>query len=588
VGIVDEDIVRVRQATDLVSVITQYTQLKRVGRRFQGLCPFHSERSGSFSVNAEEGLYYCFGCGVKGDAITFVREKEQLDFVGAVEWLAGKASITLNYTTDNESQDRKRKSYLHEIVDRSVEWYHERLLTDPDAGPARSYLRNRGYGVDLVKKFKLGWSPDAWDALAKYLKVPSKDLTDSGLGFVNRRGRQQDAFRARIMFPIYDAQKSAVGFGGRIMPDVDPKGPKYKNSSESKVYAKSRILYGLNWAKGEIVSADRVVVCEGYTDVIGFSQAGVDQAVATCGTSLTEEHVKLLRRFSRKVVLAFDADSAGQNAAMRFYEWEKKYDVDVSVADMPKGLDPGELAMTDPGLLKQSVENAKPFLAFRIDRLMTSSDLSSVEYRVKAGEKALEMISEHPDALVKEQYLIEIASRLRLSPDLLRKQLSGRRTKTQDKIGQVSKERVDASRGTPELEALKLLVADSDVVKDMLAAELFSDELCAAAFHYYSVSENLHEAIETSGPEVGELLHKVSVDSSTAEALDVASLLWMAYLERLMNTTRSHNPTGELDSDTVEQHTWMRMRLEELKDQKSQESVVSELVSWLSSESSEN
>jgi len=588
VGIVDEDISRVREATDIVSVISQYTQLKRVGRRFQGLCPFHSEKSGSFSVNAEDGLYYCFGCQVKGDAITFVREKEQLDFVAAVEWLAAKASITLNYTNSNEGEDRKRKSHLQNIVLEAVEWYHKQLLDDPSAGPARSYLRKRGFDSELVKRYKLGWSPDNWDSLSKALKVSSKDLTDAGLGFVNRRGRQQDSFRARIMFPIFDAQDKAVGFGGRIMPGADPKGPKYKNSSESKVYTKSRILYGLNWAKTDIVAQDRVIICEGYTDVIGFAQAGVNQAVATCGTSLTEDHVKLLRRFTKKVVLAFDADAAGQNAAERFYEWEKTYEVDVVVADIPEGLDQGELAISDPALLKTCVDEAKPFLAFRIDRLIRSSDLSSVEYRAKAAEKVIEMVREHPDSLVRDQYAMEISSRLRLQPELVRSQLNGQRSTKATRLVSVSKERIDANRGSPELEALKLLVADPETVQTLLTAELFSDDLCAAAYQFFVTSENLHDAIEKSGPEVGELLHKVSVDSSSASATDVASLLWRAYLERLMDVSRSDNQIGLIESDIVEHHTWMRMRLEELKDQNSQQQVVEDLVAWLGNETGEN
>ncbi|MGB5757521.1 MAG: DNA primase, partial [Acidimicrobiales bacterium] len=334
-GIVDEDIGRVREASDIVAIISQYTQLRRVGRRFQGLCPFHAEKSPSFSVNAEEGLYYCFGCGVRGDAITFVREKEHLDFVGSVEWLAGKAGITLNYTDAGGGEDRRRKTKLQEAIAGAVAWYHDRLLTGGDAGAARSYLRQRGFDGATVRKFQVGWAPDGWDTLARSLRLSNADLTDSGLGFVNRRGRQQDAFRNRILFPVFDAQGTAVGFGGRVLPGGD--GPKYKNSSESTVYAKSRLLYGLNWAKTEIVEADEVVVCEGYTDVIGFASAGLGRAVATCGTALTEEHVKLLRRFARRVVLAFDADAAGQNAAARFYEWERAHDLDVAVADLPAG-----------------------------------------------------------------------------------------------------------------------------------------------------------------------------------------------------------------------------------------------------------
>ena len=224
----------------------------------------------------------------------------------------------------------------------------------PDAGPARDYLRSRGYDGDVVRQFRLGWAPDDWDALAKSLKLPEKVLSDSGLGFVNRRGRAQDFFRARILFPICDPSGRPVALGGRILPprpgQAPPERPepKYKNSQESPIYSKRRTLYALNWAKQDVIAQGEVVVCEGYTDVIGCFQAGVPWAVATCGTALAEEHFTLLRNFAKRIVLAYDADSAGQSATSRVYEWERKHEVDVVVADLPGGSDPGDLARTDP------------------------------------------------------------------------------------------------------------------------------------------------------------------------------------------------------------------------------------------------
>ena len=423
-GIVDEDVARVRETVDVVAVVSEYTQLRKVGLRYQGLCPFHTEKSPSFSVNIEEGLYHCFGCGVGGDMITFIREKEQLDFVGAVEWLANKAQITLRYTDSGQGEERRRKSTLQDSIAKAVEWYHHRLLTSEDAGPARSYLRQRGYNGDMVREYQLGWAPDAWDLLARSLRLSNDDLTDSGLGFVNRVGKQQDAFRGRILFPIHDAQGNAVGFGGRNMPGND--GPKYKNSAESTVYAKSKVLYGLHLAKTSIVEADEVIVCEGYTDVIGFAQAGLPRAVATCGTALTEEHVKLLRRFARRVVLSFDADAAGQNAAARFYEWESQHDLDVAVVDLPGGGDPADLAQTDPDALRSAVDDARPFLEFRVDRAINAVDRGTNEGRAKAAERALAMVSEHPDPLVRDQYVMTVASRCQFEPDLIRSMLRDR------------------------------------------------------------------------------------------------------------------------------------------------------------------
>ncbi|HEX9968507.1 MAG TPA: CHC2 zinc finger domain-containing protein, partial [Acidimicrobiales bacterium] len=240
-GIVGEDVARVRAATDFVHVASEHIALRRVGRRYVGLCPFHAEKSPSFSVNAEEGLYYCFGCQAKGDVITFVREVEHLDFAEAVERLAARAGIQLRYDDAAEGKDRQRRSRLIEAMEKAVDWYHERLLSSPDAAAARGYLRSRGYDGETVRAFRIGWAPDEWHALASALKLPDDVLQDTGLGFLNRYHRQTDAFRGRVMFPIFDASGKPVAFGGRILPGGE--GPKYKNSPETPIYSKSRTLY---------------------------------------------------------------------------------------------------------------------------------------------------------------------------------------------------------------------------------------------------------------------------------------------------------------------------------------------------------
>ena len=423
-GIHDEDVARVREATDIVAVIGEYVQLKRVGRRWQGLCPFHAEKTPSFSVNAEMGVYHCFGCKVSGDAITFVREVEHADFPEAVERLAGRSGIALRYTAPGEGADRQKRGKLTEALEQAVEWYHQRLLTASDAGRARRYLRERGYDGDVVRQYKLGWAPDEWDALAVDLGVgtdkgmPAQVFSDAGLGFRNKARRIQDSFRARLLFPIFDPSGKPVGFGGRVLPDGE--GPKYKNSVDNAVYRKSRVLYGLNWAKQDIVNAGEVIVCEGYTDVIGFAQAGISRAVATCGTALTEDHVRVLRRYAPRIVLAFDADSAGQTAAERFSQWEHAFELEVAVADLPPGADPGDLAQSDPERLAAAVEGAVDFMDFRINRVLGEADLSTVKGQVRAGERAARLVAEHPNPEVRDKYLVGIADRCSVSADHLR------------------------------------------------------------------------------------------------------------------------------------------------------------------------
>ena len=281
----------------------------------------------------------------------------------------------------------------------------------------------------MVRRFRLGWAPDDWDALAKALKLSEKVLSDSGLGFVNRRGRPQDFFRGRVLFPICDPSGRPVAIGGRILPmrpgqaTPDRPEPKYKNSQESPIYSKRRTLYALNWAKQGIIAQGEVVVCEGYTDVIGCFESGVPWAVATCGTALAEEHFALLRNFGKRIVLAYDADSAGQNAASRVYEWERKHEVDIVVADLPGGSDPGDLARTDPEGLARAVKEARPFLQFRVDRMLSTGDLTTPEGRARAAEHALAAVAEHPDDLVRDQYVMQLADRCRLDVAKLRERL---------------------------------------------------------------------------------------------------------------------------------------------------------------------
>ncbi len=550
VGIPDEEVAQVRAATDIVGLISEHAALKKVGRRWSGLCPFHTEKTPSFSVNAEEGFYYCFGCQESGDAISFVRAMDHLDFVDAVRFLADRAGVTLH--EDQEmGRDHKRRSELLDAMERAVEWYHQRLLRSPDAGPARDYLRSRGYDGDIVRQFRLGWAPDDWDAMATSLKLPEKVLSDAGLGFINRRGRVQDFFRARILFPICDPSGRPVAIGGRILPSrpglapSDRPEPKYKNSQESPIYSKRRTLYALNWAKKGVIAQGEVVVCEGYTDVIGAFQAGVPWAVATCGTALAEEHFTLLRNFAKRIVLAYDADAAGQSATSRVYEWEHKHEVDVVVADLPGGSDPGELARTDPTALARAIKEARPFLQFRVDRMLNAGDLTTAEGRARAAEAALTAVAEHPDDLVRDQYVMQLADRCRVDSAKLRERLEYLRAHppaekpirrargSQDEppprdypeddgdlmatnSGASSSTLTTALRPGPGLEALKLAVHRPEDVVDRVHAVLFTDRVQRQAFVALLEHDSVHEAVESASPEVASLLRRVIVEEPMA------------------------------------------------------------------------
>src|SRR4051812_41829812 len=599
-GIVDEDVARVRAATDFVALAGEHIALKRVGRQWQGLCPFHGEKTPSFSINPELGVFHCFGCGAGGDVITFVRDLEHLTFVEAVERLAAKAGIALRYDDGTDGRDRQRRKQLLDAMEKAVDWYHERLLKAPDAATARGYLRSRGYDGEIVRSFRLGWAPEGWDSLASALRLPNDVLKDTGLGFVNRVQRQQDAFRDRIMFPIFDAAGAAVAFGARILPGGE--GPKYKNSQETPIYSKRKVLYGLNWAKGSVVESGEAIVCEGYTDVIGFFTAGLPRAVATCGTALADEHVRLLKNFAPRVVLAYDADTAGQAAAERFYAWEQREQIDISVAAFPSGAGPGDLARNDPAALKQAVEQARPFLAFRIDRIVASADLRTPEGRARAAEAAMAAIREHPNELVRDQYVREVADRCRLDAEQLRR----------SRVPAGRSERIEPARpaqggqprrtaDSPALQVLRLCLHQPEDVAavfdkigggltlDEVAGCLFTDDLLLAAFRSLAAAATLHEAFELADPGAAELLRALAVEDTDADPEDVLALLVrtaaMRTLHELEAEARSADERAVSLTPTV---AWLKLAIEELDEPRTRIAAAGRLVPWLVAQGEED
>ena len=586
----DEDVARVRAAADFVQVASEHIALKKVGRRWQGLCPFHAEKTPSFSVNAEEGLFHCFGCQASGDVITFVRDVMHLDFVEAVEWLAGRYGVELHYDDARRGRDHERRNLLTQALERAVEWYHQRLLTGPDAGPARAYLRaQRGYDRAVVEQFRLGWAPDEWDAMARALRLPDDVLRDSGLGFLNRLHRQQDTFRARVMFPIFDAAGRPVAFGGRILQGGE--GPKYKNSPDSAVYSKSRTLYGLNWAKTDAAHRGEVIVCEGYTDVIAFFQAGLPRAVATCGTALADDHFRMLKNFARRIVLAYDADAAGQGAAERFYQWEQKYEVDLAVAALPAGSDPADVARDDPSLLVKAVEGARPFLEFRLEGVLGRADLRSPEGRGRAAEAAMAVIAEHPSEFVRDQYVMTVADRCRLDPDRLRGYLAagGPVARRRDR----ERERDQAAPARParpaplrreegtEVEVLRLAVHRPEAVAHRLEEVLFHDEVNLAAFRALASAATLGEAIDHAPPEAAALLRRLAVEEAEADPDEVVVLLVQRAARRAYDDLRAEARASggwERHAHTLD---WLRRTTERLQDPVAGLDAAGQLVAWL-------
>lgn len=580
-AIAADDIEALRQRISVVEVVQSYVALRRVGRNWVGLCPFHAEKSGSFNVREETARYRCFGCGASGDIFRFVQDIEHVDFVGAVEALAGKYGYQLTYTSGTESKDRQRRKKLVEAMAAAADWYHERLLNGSDARAARDYLRNRGLSGDVARQFKLGWAPDDWDALSNALAkehgVTQDVLRDCGLAFTNKRDRMQDAFRARILFPILSDTGDVLAFGGRILPgSTDP--AKYKNSPETPIYSKSRTLYGLNWAKADIVRTDQVIICEGYTDVIGFHRAGVPRAVATCGTALTEEHVRILKRFANKVVLAFDADAAGQGAAERFYEWEAKYEVSVSVAQFPKGKDPGELAQSDPEALRAAVDATQPFLGFRLQRVLDANPARTPEERARTAERAVAVINEHPDVNVRKIYAGQVATHTGLPVGDVVPRVERRERNPRIEVAAPA---APGARENAEFAAIAILLQSWDSIAPWLVAEMFPTDVMRRAFVAVAESSGSTEAaIEAADPEAREILERAAVVDIDANGRAEAFNLISAAVRRELSARR-----GVTDPNVLLGDRDARLHLEKLETPDA-DSAAAFLLGWLQSTSS--
>lgn len=483
-----DDIERVRHATNIVDLLEGVTTVRKRGRTFTAICPFHQEKTPSLSIDVAQGLYHCFGCQAGGDVFKFVQETQGLDFSEAVEQLAARAGIALQ--RDPEAIRRKgEREGLIEATRTAVDFYQDRLKTGQDAGGARSYLRGRGYDVDVIDRFQLGYAPggDVWDAFVTHLRavgVSERVMIEAGLAARTSRGRLRDWFRGRIMFPIFDLRGEPVGFGARML---EGDGPKYLNSPETRIYQKARLLYGLNWAKPDITRAGFSLVVEGYTDVIGLHLAGMPQAVATCGTALGEDHFDLLRRFAERVVLAFDADQAGAGAAIRGDELEipVKLDLDLRVAVMPEGKDPADLVQTgEIEVMRSAVEGSMPLLQFRLARELERFDLSEPEGRARAVRETAGLIARQHDDLVRREYARFIARRVGTDFEAVMAEIRGgtsaRRSETRVPEPE-PRRRSGVERAEREL-LRALLVNDARLAEAAVDASMFMDGVFREAY----------------------------------------------------------------------------------------------------------
>ena len=460
----EQDIETLRDRADIVEIVSGYSQLRKAGaNRLKGLCPFHAEKTPSFTVDSSKNLFHCFGCNEGGDVYTFVQKVENLQFPEAVEWVARRVGFDLRYEEmrPGEKQAAGAKLRLIAANEAAARFFHRSLMQAPEATTARRYLGGRGFDRNVAARWQLGYAPGG-DSLCRHLFAKGftqDELVRAGLARISDRdGRPFDAFRSRIIFPTWNLQGDVVGFGARALGDAQPK---YLNTSETIVFQKSRLMYGLDRAKSAIARGSALIV-EGYTDVISLHESGVTTAVATNGVALAESHFELLKRFTQRVVLMFDADEAGRGATERGFELQHKLGLEVLVAPLPPGRDPAEV-VTEDGVeaLNKIIDGAQPLMEFKLEQTIAKLPLDTPEARGRAANEVAGVLSWHPDPVARHEYAFKAARLIGIDPEGVQRALNERRAATSeaaDGMGVIDRTGRLPGHVKVEREALQLLL----------------------------------------------------------------------------------------------------------------------------------
>jgi DNA primase len=571
-----DDVDAVRERTDIVGLVSQYIALKKAGRAFSGLCPFHTEKTPSFSVDPAKQVFYCFGCGAGGNAFHFVERIESVTFPEAVELLAKQGGVTLRYegVSPGERRAMSRKQILYRANARAAELYQRMLLEGREAEGARRYLNQRGITEESVEAFGIGYAPEYPDFLLRRMSkdVSPELLLEAGLATKDERGSIRDRFRGRVMFPIHDLAGQAVGFGGRLLRSEGAKLPKYINTRETPVYRKGEIVYNLNRAKAEITRSGTVHVVEGYTDVIALHQAGVPTAVATSGTAVGEGHFNHIRRFAQRAVLAFDSDEAGAGAAERAYGFHERYPVEVMVLVLPEGLDPADLvAQKGPEAFRQAAEEAIPLVEYMLRRTTRGFDRQEPEDQARGVQAALPIVAGLENEVRREEYSALLADLMGVSTEsvLFELQRFPRPQAGASASGAAGPPARPTEPRTParevEKEALKLLAQHPDICEgrlDDLEEDRFTTERFRRALALLRQPGASASALAERAAEQGlrDLLAELSVDPIKGEATphyaeQVFSRLAELSLGRRIATMKKRlerlNPTKDPSYDSL-------------------------------------
>jgi len=418
----EEKVSEIRDRANILEVVSDYVSLKKAGKNYRGLCPFHSEKTPSFMVNEAKQMFHCFGCGEGGDVFAFLMKVEHYSFPQAIEQLAKRYGVSLpsREMTPGQKKEMAKKNLLFQINQIASEYYHRLLTQGRDGEEARRYLAQRGIGKEMIEDHRLGYSLDRWDGLVQHLrdkKVSLELAWELGLILPKRSEGWYDVFRGRVIFPIFDLHRQVVGFGGRIIQTGQPK---YLNSPESAIYHKGETLYGLQVAKGYLSERECAIICEGYFDLLTLHRYGFKNSVATLGTALTTQHIRLLKRYTKNLITVFDSDQAGVQATLRTLPLFLEEDVFGKMVLLPKGEDP-DTFLRKGGVkdFEKRVQEAIPLIDFFFDQLMRRYDPKSIEGKVKMAQEGVQLIAKVGDPIRRDFYLKSLAERMEVKESIL-------------------------------------------------------------------------------------------------------------------------------------------------------------------------
>ncbi|HEY4695921.1 MAG TPA: DNA primase [Candidatus Hydromicrobium sp.] len=481
------EVEELKSRTDIYGIVSNYVKLKKTGRNYTGLCPFHKEKTPSFTVDTSKQLYHCFGCEEGGDVINFLEKIENMEFIEAVEFLAKKIGYSLKYNYSGSKESSKLKDRLVELNELAKKYFNYILFNRKKGLPSLNYLKNRGFTEDTLEEFEVGYSPDSWNDFSNFAKkrgYKPEELVQCGLAVESKKGISEiyDRFRGRIMFPIQDIVGKTIGFGGRIISESSKTSSgkaKYINTPETRLYSKGKNIYRIFQAKNQIVEKDEVLIVEGYTDVMALHQSGIKNTVASLGTALTSDQIKLLGRFTKNIVLVFDSDTAGMNASLKGIERLREYNerldlyyennLNIKVSILEEGYDPADFIFKrGKEAFAGRIEDSPAIIDFTIDAIVKSYDISSLAGKLKASDHLIRFISTLSSSIIQEECIKRVAQKLNLKESLLVEEMLKKEYDRKNKIVNLGRDH-DSEKKEPgteniiplkriEVEALKLII----------------------------------------------------------------------------------------------------------------------------------